>query len=589
MKKFLLLFSIALISFSAYSQRWLVPTLVDYNYQYKKHYSHTIEGGIEDGRYMQYIAGNKTDWGVQNTNVTGHKFNEIVALSCIDISVAAQNNNVHFTDFTVYPTKDPRYGAGTGIYYPNGATSHGYPFFGLYDKGTSQIISAVYYQIEYPGTQETTHATGLKIKYSERDGSYFISGIMIDRRFSDLDLNHLDVKSRGFILKVDRYGNNPRYLEFIPDNLPSDPLLCSVTDIEISPEGDRVAFTGINSEYDMDRFHHPMAGMIDLDLNLIWCHVYKRPEERFSGVDIEFRDSENKLLVLLNSTKTPFSVMEIDYNGVLTQPATIIDLIDPNYGNKGISRAHSLHSIGREIIITGNCFVKGASSEEQLLFSYKINDANNLASGNSYFESFSRELVPPGQQKEVTAYWAPENSIYQNENLFLTGVFNNMEQTPPVYGFSFINRNGIDPECVERGHISHWEVETDHMHKNAVLRDCRLWEFPTKIHECTPKHEIECSMNKSSNSSDDNLFNNETKLVFNEINTKGINATITSEVDANYQVSVYDVLGREMSNQTITMEAGQKSIQLQFKVEPKVYIIKISNGTHQETLKILGK
>lgn len=589
MKKFILLFIVALVSFSAYSQRWLVPTLLDYQNQYKKHYSHTIEGGIEDGRYMQYIAGNLTDWGIQNKNITGHKFNETVVLNSIEVSVVAQNDNVHFTDFTVYPTKDPRYGAGTGVYYPNGATSQGYPFFGLYEKASSQIISAFYYEISYPGTQETTHATGLRIKYSERDDSYFISGIMIDRRFSDLDLNRLDVKSRGFILKVDRYGNSPRYLEFIPDNLQNDPLLCSVTDIEISPDGERVAFTGINSEYDMDRFHHPMAGMIDLDLNLIWCHVYKRPEERFSGVDIDFRDGEHKLLVLLNSTKYPFSVMELDYNGVLTQASTIIDFIDPIYGNRGITRAHSLHSIGREIIITGNCYVRGTNSDEQLLFSYKINDANNLASGNSYFESYSREVVPPGQQKEVTAYWAPENSIYQNDNLFLTGVFNRMDQNPPVYGFSFINRNGIDPECIEQGHIRHWETETDHMSRTAEFRDCRYREFPTNVKELNPHFEIECLPNKSSNSSDGNLFNNETQMVFNEINTNGINTIITSEIDAKYTLAVYDVLGRELTSKTITMEAGQKSIQLNFKVEPKVYIIKISNGIEQETLKILGK
>ncbi len=589
MKKFLLLFCIALISFSASSQRWLVPTLVDYDYQYKKHYSHTIEGGIEDGRFMQYIAGNKTDWGVHNTNVTGHKFNETVAISCIDVSAAAQNNNVHFTDFTVYPTKDPRYGAGTGIYYPNGETSNGYPFFALYEKASSQIISAFYYHIEYPGTQETVHATGLRIKYSERDHTYFISGIMIDRRFSDLDFDRLEVKSRGFILKVDRYGNDPRYLEFIPDNLPSDPLICSVTDIELSPEGDRVAFTGINSEYDMHRFHHPMTGMIDLDLNLIWCHVYKRPEERFTGIDIDFRDGEDKLLVLMNSYKYPFSVMEIDYNGVMTQPSTIIELIDPMSGELGLSRGHSLHSIGREVIITGNSFVGRNNNEEQLLFTYGIEDANNLSAGNSYFKSYSRETVPPGLQKEVTANWAPENSIYQRENLFITGIFNRMEQDPPVYGFSFINRNGINPECVEQGHVRQRVVETDHMRREAVLRHCEQRELPTKVHECVPRAEVECEMFKSSNNSEENLFNDETNLVFNQINAEGILATLSSEVDGTYQVSVFDVLGREMTQQTITMSAGQQSIHLQFKVEPKVYIIKISNGTHQETLKILGK
>lgn len=585
MKKILLLFSIVFISLTVYSQRWLVSTFQDINYQYKKHYTHSIEEGVEHGRFMQYVAGNKTDWGVYNNMVSGYKFNETVVLSCVDVMVAGERDNLHLTDFEIHPTIDPRYGVGTGVYYPNGASSWGYPFFGIYEKESGQIISAVYYMISYPGTAETMHSTGLRIKYSERDNSYFIAGVMIDRRFSDLNLSNIDVRSRGFILKVDYKGLNPRFLEFIPDNVSGssrEPLLCAITDLEIHPDGNKIAFTGINSENDLPNYFHPMAGVIDLDLNIQWCRIYEHRGERFSGIDVEYTDTDERLLVLSNSNKDVFTVMEVDHNGIPTQPILRQVFKDPISGREGATRAHIMHCIGKKVYITGNFY----SGNNQLLFNYMINDAHDFSSADTYYKSYSRELIPPGQQAAVTAYWAPENSVYQNENLFLVGVYSYIVSDPPIYGFTFVNKNGIDPECVETGEVIHTMMLTESIRRDARVRECDWRHFRTEVLGCEPKALEECVMHKSSINKDS--FRS-IRWELKKSNENSIYAVLYSEELEVFNINVYDVLGRNVYSSEVTVDHGQKEVQLNFNMKPEVYIVKISNGTKEETVKFMGK
>lgn len=588
MKKILLLFSIAFISLTVYSQRWLVTTFHDVNYQYKKHYTHSIEDGVENGRFMQYVAGNKTDWGVYNNTVSGHKFNENVVLSCVDVMVAGGHDNLHLTDFEIHPTNDPKFGVGTGVYYPDGATGNGYPFFGIYEKESGQIISAVYYLISHPnpGPVEPMHSTGLRIKYSERDNSYFIAGVMIDRRFSDLDFNNLNVKSRGFILKVDYKGLNPRYLEFIPDNLPNikDPLLCAITDIEIRPDGNQVAFTGFNTEDNFTNYYHPMAGVIDLNMNIQWCHVFEHRGERFSGIDIEYTDLDERLLILSNSTKNVFAVMEVDHNGIPVQPILRQVFNDPVSGREGAARAHIMHCIGKEVYITGNFF----SGNDQLLFNYMINDAHNFGSADNFYKSYSRELIPPGQQEAVTAYWAPENSVYQNENLFLVGVYSNVAIDPPKYGFTFVNKNGIDPECVETGEVIHTMMLPEIIEREARIEECEWHHFPTEVLSCKPEALEEC-VAKHKSSVEQELFDGSIRWEFRESNENGIRAILYSEELETFNINVYDVLGRNVYSSDVRVDYGQKEVYLNFNMKPEVYIVKISNGTIEETVKIMGK
>lgn len=592
MKKILVLLLIGFISTSVYSQRWLVKTLTDYHYIYKKHYSHSIEEGVEDGRFMQYVAGNKTDWGVYNKSVTGHKFNETNLISCVEVQVADNFDNVHLTDFTVHKNLDPRYGAGTGVYYPNGATGSGFPFFGLYDKESGQITSAVYYRISYPGAAETTHTAGLRIKYSDRANSYYISGVMIDRRFGDLDFYNLDVRSKGFILKVDYKGLHPTYLEFTPDQIftSRQPSLCTVTDLEINPEGNMIAFTGINTEDELHNYHHPMVGVIDLDLNLRWCKVYEQEGDRYSGVDVEYRivDGRERILVLSNSTKDPFTVMEVDHMGNPTQAILKQLFYDPATARHGAARAHSMHIIGKQITITGNCFV--GNPQEQLLFSYNINDANDLASNpDHFFKSYSREMVPLGKQREVTSYWAPENSVYQNDNLFIVGVHNRMVQDPPYYGFTFINRNGIDPHCIETGEVENIRISTRTVDRRATRYDCEWRHFPTNILGCLPDYELECVSKMKTSSADETLFEENIRWELKETNEDGIHGVLFSEEANDFKVDVYDVLGRNVFSSEYSVKYGEKDIFLKFNMNPEVYIIRITNGVEQETLKILGK
>jgi len=238
MKKLSLFLLVGLMSLTGVSQRFKVATHYS-QATFKKHYSHSIEGGIENNQLRQFVAGNKTDLGFSNYEVTGHPIDGINFLPG-RIAYIADPERVQLTDFTIYPTDDYHYGAGTGVYYPNGSGGMGYPFFGKYDKVTMEIISAEYYNISYPGIQEYANAVGLRIVYSHVERAFYISGVMADRLFEDVNMNNIIGKSKGFIMKIDDTGlANPQVLVFEPDNLPNapyDPVLCVVTDLEISAD-----------------------------------------------------------------------------------------------------------------------------------------------------------------------------------------------------------------------------------------------------------------------------------------------------------------------------------------------------------------
>jgi len=76
------------------------------------------------------------------------------------------DDKFYLTDFIAYPNDNFNYGAGTGIYFPDGTNGFGYPFIGIYNKETLSIDTFKYFNIKYPGTEDTVQAVGLRVLYS---------------------------------------------------------------------------------------------------------------------------------------------------------------------------------------------------------------------------------------------------------------------------------------------------------------------------------------------------------------------------------------------------------------------------------------
>jgi hypothetical protein len=592
MKKFSLFFLMALICLTGFSQRFKVITSTNFQ-EYKKHYSHSIEGGYVNNQSRQFVAGNVTDWGYENYEVTGHPFDGVSLLPGRKAYLNVGDERVQLTDFTIYPTDEYQYGAGTGVYYPNGTGGMGYPFFAIYDKITMAIISAEYYNLVYPGIQEPANAVGLRIKYSHVARAFYISGVIADRLFEDINMNNIRGKSKGFILKIDDTGMNlPQVLLFDPDNLPNapdEPLLCVVTDLEFSDHESNIAFTGITTKEQLNGYHHPMTGMIDMNLNLQWCYAYEFTGNRYSGVDVEYNTTDNKLLVLHNSARYPFAVMELDYNGNITQQAVNYEFSQPLPGLlPGIARAHIMHYDNGEIMITGNCFVDGQAAEEQLLFSYEISDATNLQSGNNYYTYYSSELVPVGDQKPVTSYWTPENSIYQEGKLFITGICNNNNST---FGYTLIDVDDMIniPGCIDEEDATvSYPLNIESLECTATLSTCNKTDFSVLNLEDQPTPIIECAAGKSSPALGDKTEDFGNLWQFKGIDAQGVHAVLYAETETVYMVNIYDVMGRKVYSSSYKVAEGKTDIYLEFATKAELYFINVSNVSQNETLKVLG-
>ena len=584
----------ALIGLTGFSQRFKVQTYYSLS-TYKKHYSHSIEGGIENNQLRQFVAGNFTDWGFYNYRVTGHP---IDGTNFLQGRKAQLSNNVYgeraqLTDFTIYPTDDYQYGAGTGVYYPNGTAGMGYPFLGIYDKVTMALISVEYFDISYPGIQDPANAVGLRIVYSREENAFYISGVMADKLFADINMNNIKGKSKAFIMKIDASGlNNTQVLVFDPENLPDphDPLICLVSDLEISSDESEIAFTGMMTKAkDFSGYYHPMVGIIDMNLNLQWCKVYNFPaEDRYSGIDVEYNTKNDNLFVLLNSSRYPFAMMELTHNGNIVQQPVKYEFSLPTLGS---ARAQKIHYANGAIIVTGNCFVEGSTpnTEDQLLFKYDIPVASNLLSGNNTFSSYSRELVPAGSEKAVIGYWAPENSIYQDGNLSIVGIYNDNNQ---AFGYTLINVNGFmnSPGCLETGNVELSTFNTEFVEWGAHIVNCNRIDFSASNQPDTPDPSVECSASmKSVPVSGDGINNDSKHWQFKGMDAHGIHAELISESNNTvYEVNVYDVMGRKVFSSSYDVSEGQKDIYLKFATTDEMYVISVSNGRETETLKVMG-
>ncbi|OFY49342.1 MAG: hypothetical protein A2W85_15810 [Bacteroidetes bacterium GWF2_41_31] len=596
MKKYFLFFLIILTGLSGFSQRFKVETSANF-LEYKKHYSHSIEGGIVDGQARQFVVGNETDWLTKNQSVKGQSIAGITFVAgqdCHFVPLAA--DRIQLTDFTIYPTDEFQYGAGTGVYYPTGVTGMGYPYLAIYDKSTMSVLYSYFYTLVYPNGYDPSNTVGVKIIYSSAMDAFYISGVMVDRSFTEINLNNIVGKSKGFIMKIDASNLLAADVLIIePENLTNDPVICSVHDMELSPDGKFIAFTGITTKKIGDVYYHPMVGLINTQLAVQWSNVYQFDNNRYSGVDVEYNTINGNLFVLMNTSRNPFAVMELRDNGDVYQIPVKFDFYQPGSGIPpvlGSARAHKLHYQNGAIEITGNCFVNSNNPYgDQLLFSYGIPDATSLNSGNNYYTSYSREEVPLGSQKAVTGYWAPENSIYSEGNLSIVGVYNNNNAS---FGYTLINVGGfINQEgCSETGVVELGHFETTNYQISSYLTECNGISFEIINTIDNPQPTQECPIADPGTKSSANGLNSdgsENLWQYKGIDARGIHAILYSESNnTRYEVVVYDMMGRKITSSSYNVSGGQQEIYLEFAAKAEMYILKVSNGKYTETLKIVS-
>lgn len=589
MKKIAIIVLVTLIWLPATSQRLKVDTYTRQSSNYKKHYSHIIDGVYVNDSTHIFIGGNINDKPVNSDFLSGHKIyaTGVTLIKNKRIDPEGDYDNIHLTDFTVHPATNFQYGAGTGIYYPDGVDGDGYPFLGIYDKETLQVDSFVYYNISYPGA-DTAHAIGLRLLYSSREEAYYICGLMCNKKFDDIDIYNINARTKGFILKTDADDQSTDdLLVFSPDSVNSNAWLCMISDIEFAPGERRIAFTGLNTIDDFTGYRHPMAGMLDVDLDLKWCYSYEIEDTKYAGIDVEFNTDDTTLLVLMNSTTTEFAIMELNKNGILLQGPEAYKFTDTSTDHD-TTRAHHMHYHNDTVIITGNHFADviedSDTNYKQFLFRFDLN-ADSLGEELSDLSYYSKQVVPPGEQVPVYSYWAPENSLYLDDSLYLVGVLNETSYT----GFTFVRVNGIDPDCVDTLSILANEPQLDDTISCIGVADtCSSTEVDITLTNMNPSNYSQCFQTESAVMSINDIMNEQNLWELKQINNDGVEIVITSDKSSAYHINVYDMLGREVYSAGFNVNKGKTDIKLSFEVKPEIYLIRLSNGEYDETRKIIN-
>lgn len=594
MKKnlFLIMLSIV-ICFGSYAQRLRVETSIGIvPAQYKKHYSHSIEGGMVDGELRQFVAGNKTDMLNNSLKITGHAFNAAAYING-QICNNPYDHEIQLTDFTILPSDDYKYGAGTGVYYPYGITGMGYPYIGLYDKTTMEVVKAYYYTLTYTGIQDPANSVGVRIVYSEIERAFYVSGIISDQLFADINMNNIVGKSKGFIMRVEEdFLTTPQVLVFEPYDLgDEDPTLSIITDLEINSDDTEIAFTGMSTVSDAIGFngnYHPVVGVIDMDLNVQWYNTFNFNANRYSGIDVEYNTSTDDIFVLINSQRYEFSIMEVEgTNGTIVQQPHLYSFYSSDIGS---ARAHKLHYNNGSLDITGNCFVAGyaVGSEDQLLFHYQITNASDISAGNTLYDVYARDEVPTGDQKEVTGYWAPENSILQDGEMSIVGVCNNNNQT---FGYTLIHLPGWQntaEDCLEWGEVDISTFSTEITNQETDTDECGFVEIVIDSDPDEYIGEKDCPASESDKSLA--IEGQEICEVVQMVQTErsGISAILNSETEEIFNIEIYDIMGRKVVSQNIYVD-GSKEVLLEFEVKPIMYIVNVSTSNAAKSIKVMGK
>ena len=75
---------------------------------------------------------------------------------------------------------------------------------------------------------------------------------------------------------------------------------------------------------------------------------------------------------------------------------------------------------------------------------------------------------------------------------------------------------------------------------------------------------------------------------FRGIDKNGIHAILTPEVECQYQINVYDLMGRVVYSSSFNVGKGEKFIDFNFPTKNQLYLISVSDGTKTETIKVSG-
>jgi len=598
MKKVLLISLFSLLWIAGFPQRFEVVTS-DAGTPFKRHFSYSIEKGYVDGLPRQVVAGNQTDWLVNSRMVKGNSINNNTFLSGRAVELIGASDNILMTDFAVAPENtNSQYAAGTGIYFPSGPNGQGFVFLGIYQRGTGQLTTLVKFDLLYSG-DILGNTIGTRIKYATKERAYYISGMMVDRPFVTMDVNNLQCRSKAFIMKVLPPYTSATVVVFDPDQLvdPKPAWLCSINDIQLNDSQDAIAFTGVNTKEGLSGYYHPMVGMIDMNLNLQWCNVYEMAGLRYSGIDVEFGSNDQSLFALFNSEGRPFAITQTNLAGaVMQQPVEYTFDIPPCYDPSlpalaAIARGHIMHHTDANgLVVTGNSYIENDNREQyQSLFKYEILNAGDLINGSANFGTFSCDLVPIGNQRTITSWWAPENSVIMNDNLYMVGSFNaNNNQD---YGYNFINVNGFlfsDPHCYVEGNVAIAGVHTQEFKEPGYMIKTQALDFGYTINPWIPDPNKECAAGdmKSLPSTGDNDMNGSI-WKYTGMDEGGIHAILIADKPCKYQISIFDFTGKKVCSAQYDVE-GMKNIYLKFNTGDQLYLIKVNNGVTMETLKVSG-
>lgn len=593
MKKNYLILAILLCgTLSGFSQKF--TNFVSLDASFKRHYSWSIEGGFVDNQPRQFIAGNQSDFILSSDgaqDIRGRSINGTTFLT--GTNEYLNPGKYLLTDFTIVPGSF-EYAAGTGIYFPTGGTGMGYPFLGIFQRRTMTLISLQYYNVAYPVQTEDRNAAGVRIKYSPRAEAYYISGCMVDDAIVDLNFNDIRGKSKGFIMKIKAADLTSAQLRIIePDqfqNNPEIPSICSVNDMEISSDESYIIYTGVNTEQDFSGYTQPMVGKIDMDLNPIWGNTYEIQKTRYSGIDVEFGNHESSIFVLMNSETTPMSIMELDPNGIVLQQPVQYDFSTPSgtAPNLGAARGHIMHyTPAGGLIVTGNCFTREGVIDYQELFKYEVTNATNLLGGNLNYEVFAKEIVPLGNQFAVTSWWAPENSIYRDNNLSIIGEY----FYPDDHGIIYINENGFDktdPDCFYEGNVKQFQLSTHPLPLSYSTDLVEASDFTTIESGWSPPALQSCPVNQGKSGFIDEI-NDQIKLnwQYRGNDNSGMHLVFNTSDETNYHIKVYDITGRLVHSESINV-SGEKFVYLKFNTTNQLYLINVQNNQQSETIKVTG-
>jgi hypothetical protein len=331
-----------------------------------------------------------------------------------------------------------------------------------------------------------------------------------------------------------------------------------------------------------------MTGMIDLDLNIQWCKAYEITSAKYAGIDVEFDEDDATLLVLQNTTTSWFSVMELGLTGAVLQGPYAYKFTGDETTND-TTRAHKIHYHNDTVIITGNHFADTGSGQNtanlQYLFRFDIK-ADTLNKTFSDFTYYSVQEEPNGNQKPTCSYWAPENSVYLDDSLYLVGVYNEYTDN---FGFKCVRVDGIDPNCTDTLTTHAVEPQLDDTLTCEATKDtCGFVEVDISHENMAVTDTLECTSEESCPIFINNLIDSDNFWEIIQVSSSGIDAVLITCQSSRYYVNIYNILGMKVYENEFDACKGVTPIKLKFDVKPSIYLINVNNGVKSSTKKVIN-